>query len=469
MNSVEKRSKNLWILTEERPKKKVLEYILGYFAKDNGFGFLGGELKILPILNEDNCFDFTYKLTGFECSKVSCVYIKTISGNSSFVDYLIYYQDEQPQPCDIPLYAIEETKTDDSESRNTGVFQRCSKFVFLRHYYPLTKAIMLYSLQIEQKERPTQTYIFGTRLLLTLGVEILGKKLDNNIFKPFSSVEEIVSFKQGMKNPPKGNVAISITKTEREVSISGRLCKNNSIGHDPNIGALSLIAATIRKLGWKGRIIITNHGLQQSNIKKGNKFLYLAEALNLDLENLSLPRVNFPADYWHYDTKSEKLATIFLHVIVENFTESYSIFDNHAGCEKSYFQTSDGKRIPLKKYSNRDAYKAGDKSQIVSIPDLVLVDINTKQTILTEGKKYQNLKKGIKELENYDSFIESYLLEYYPDFEVVKTLALFGGKEEKIIEVEVGFLLNEKGKLVLGIYAPQLFRRAVQNVIDFWS
>lgn len=56
-----------------------------------------------------------------------------------------------------------------------------------------------------------------------------------------------------------------------------------------------------------------------------------------------------------------------------------------------------------------------------------------------------------------------------PEFEVVKTLALFGGKEEKVIEVEVGFLLNEKGKLVLGIYAPQLFRRAVQNVMDFWS
>ena len=146
MNSVVKKSKNLWILTEERPKKKVLEYILDYFAKDNGFGFLGGDLKILPILNDDNCFDFTYKLTGFECSKVSCVYIKTISGNSSFVDYLIYHQDEQPQPHDIPLYAIEEKKTDDSESRNTGVFQRCSKFVFLRHYYPSTKAIMLYSL-----------------------------------------------------------------------------------------------------------------------------------------------------------------------------------------------------------------------------------------------------------------------------------------------------------------------------------
>lgn len=36
---------------------------------------------------------------------------------------------------------------------------------------------MLYALQIEQKEKPTETYIFGTKLLLTLGVEILGKKI----------------------------------------------------------------------------------------------------------------------------------------------------------------------------------------------------------------------------------------------------------------------------------------------------
>ena len=30
-----------------------------------------------------------------------------------------------------PIYAIEETKTDDKESRNTGVYQRCSKFIFI--------------------------------------------------------------------------------------------------------------------------------------------------------------------------------------------------------------------------------------------------------------------------------------------------------------------------------------------------
>lgn len=44
--------KNLWILTEERPKKEVLEMIFSYFATDQKCGFLGDNLRILPILDK---------------------------------------------------------------------------------------------------------------------------------------------------------------------------------------------------------------------------------------------------------------------------------------------------------------------------------------------------------------------------------------------------------------------------------
>ena len=47
----------------------------------------------------------------------------------------------------------------------------------------------------KQKES-TDTNIFGTRLLLTLGVEILGKELDPTIFKPFENIDELIRFKQ---------------------------------------------------------------------------------------------------------------------------------------------------------------------------------------------------------------------------------------------------------------------------------
>ena len=205
-------AKNLWILTEERPKKEVLKTIFEYFAKDHQCGFFGDTLRIIPILNEKHEFAFIYEVIGFTCAKVNRVFIKTISGYSSFVDFLIFYQDAMPVQTDTPIYAIEETKTDDKESRNTGVFQRCTKFVFVKHYYPSVKMIMLYALQVEQKKEPTQTYIFGTRLLLTFGVEILGKILNPNVFKPFTSINDIIAFKQNMRKAPKGNVPIIIFK-----------------------------------------------------------------------------------------------------------------------------------------------------------------------------------------------------------------------------------------------------------------
>lgn len=239
---------NLWFLTEERPKKEVLATIFQKFAKDYGFAVFIDTLRILPILENDK-FTFTYEVTGFQCNKVNKVFIKTVSGNSSFTDFLIFYQENEPTQTDTPIYAIEETKTDDKESRNTGVYQRGSKFVFIKNYYPTIKMIMLYNLQVEQKEKPTETYIFGTRLLLTLGVEILGKKLDETVFVPFENIDEIIDFKANMRKAPAGNVPIALTKSKNKIEISGRLYKSGGLSHDPNIGALSIICAVLRKLG----------------------------------------------------------------------------------------------------------------------------------------------------------------------------------------------------------------------------
>ncbi len=461
--------KNLWILTEERPKKKVLEMIFSYFAKDHKCGFLGDNIRILPLLDKNKCFDFTYQVIGFTCAKVDKVYIKTVSGESSFTDFLVFYQDKQPVQSDVPLYAIEETKTDDKESRNTGVFQRCSKFVFIQNYYPSTKLIMLYALQVEQKKEPTQTYIFGTRLLLTLGVEILGKKLDNKIFKPFNSIDEVIKSKNEMRRPPRGNVPILITKTATKIQISGRLYKKDSLSHDPNIGALSIISAVLRILGWKGKIEITQHGLLQKHVGKSNKFIQIVNQLGIGLQGLNVPKTTLPTDYWYYDMTGEKLGTIFIHIVVENFAEGYSIFENHAGCEKGYFQTSKGENIPLSKYTDREKYKSGNKNQIVYIPDLVLLDIKETEAITIEGKKYEFRQNGIKELARYDAFDTMYLKKYYPRFKIVRTVVLYGSDVERVTEVQIGFLLNEKGKLILGIQAPKLFKRAVRNLLDYWN
>lgn len=462
-------SKNLWILTEERPKKEVIVDILYRFSKDNKAPCFIDTIRILPILDKNRKFSFIYEVVGFRSNKINKVFLKIVSGYSSFVDFLIFYQENEPIVNDTPLYAIEETKTDDSESRNTGVYQRASKFVYIDYYYPNVKKIMLYKLQIPQKVKPTQTYIFGTRCLLTLGIEILGKKLDSDIFVPFKSVDEIIAFKDKMRKAPKGNVQISIIKEGDKIKLSGRLYKSGSLSHDPNIGALSLISATLRKLGWRGQIVITSHGLEQKHLTPDNKFIKIANAIDLKLEGLRVPISKKDEGYWKYETEGEKLGTIFIHLVVENFTSGKAIFENHAGSEKGYFITSEGHAIPLAKYSDRKAYKGGNKNKIISIPDLILIDFDRTEIINIEGKKYQFRAKGIQELKAFDDVENIYIKKYYPEYKIMRTVVLYGGTEEKIVEIEVGFLLNENGSLILSIKSPKLFTDAIKNLKDFWS
>ena len=51
----------------------------------------------------------------------------------------------------------------------------------------------------------------------------------------------------------------------------------------------------------------------------------------------------------------------------------------------------------------------------------------------------------------------------------MRTVVLYGSYEERIIEIEVGFMLNKEGKLVLGVKAPKLFTRAINNLLSYWA
>jgi hypothetical protein len=272
-----------------------------------------------------------------------------------------------------------------------------------------------------------------------------------------------------MRKAPKNNVPILITKFPERIEVSGRLFKSNGLSHDPNIGALSIISAVLRKLGWKKDIVITKHGLEQKHVGVTNKFIQIANKLSISLDGLNLPVSKMNDAYWKYDIDGEKLGTIFIHLVVENFTNGYSIFENHAGCEKGYFITKEGEHIPLAKYKDKAKYKAGNKEEIIHIPDLILIDFSRSEVINIEGKKYAFRKNGINELKNYDYIEKNYILKHYPKFKIVRTVVLYGSTEEQLIEIEIGFLLNERGQLILGVKAPELFKEAIKNLLDFWK
>ncbi len=145
---------NIWLLSEERPKVEVVVTILNEYTKIKNISIHVDQknLKIEPVFYY-GVFIFTYKVLGVSLDNVNEILLKIVSGKSSFVDYLVYEGSEHlPNSKNAPVMAIEETKTSDKESRNTGVSQRISKFVYLDFYYPDVKKIMLYNLKIEEQE-----------------------------------------------------------------------------------------------------------------------------------------------------------------------------------------------------------------------------------------------------------------------------------------------------------------------------
>lgn len=457
---------NLYILSEERPKKEVISFIVKRFAKDYNRNIKKEQINIIPEIKNGH-FTFRYKVEGVQIEKINQIFIKLISGKSSFVDFLVFKTKEKPTETDSPLYLIEETKTSDRESRNTGVYQRCTKFVYGDFYYPEATKIMLYNLKVKQKENPTDTYIFGTRMLRTLGVEIEGKNLDFSLFQPFKSINEFIKQKNSM-DPPNNGTPVRFKKGEDSIEITAKLEKSGYLSHDPNIGMTTIMSSCLRKLGWKKDIIITKHELpSQSIITKRNKFTKIANKINIGLKGYKIPEAKLPDKYWYYEEKSEKKGTIFAHITCENINGCKIIYSNHAGCERSYFvDIKNNQYIQIEKYEDKKKYKEGNKNYNVSIPDVVILDPKKKVIINGEGKTYKNRNQGVKDLENFDYFEKEYLTKFYPKYDIIRTVILFGSNAEKLDDDRMSLLLNESGKIIINKKAPNTLKESVEELLN---
>lgn len=453
---------NLWLLTEERPKPSVVQQIIEVYCTDfNDSVVTCNEIKIRPWI-ENGIFQFVYEVEGLSVRNADKILIKTVSGNSSFLDFLLFKQECEPAEgsrSDNLIMAIEETKTSDDESRNTGVYQRGSKFVFIKSYYEDVNLYMLYNEELGARDtkKPSDTSIFGTNILLTLGVKIIGKDT-SKWFQAFSTLDDLICFKTLMRMPPSGNVPILIDKYDDRIVVSGRLSKPanaGNIGHDPNIGALSMISACIRKLGWEKDIVITEHGVEQSyvNHTKGkNKFLYICKLLGVRLDQIDMPKnVQLPENYWHYERKSEKVASILLHMQAMYYGMD-CVYENHAGCERGYFRDKAGRLIVLPK---KDMY-----GENLYLPDVVLYDKATDVILLIEGKMFTTLYDGVEEIEYYDSIEREYISRYYPGTKVLRYVSIFGGCWTTLPHEKVLLYLLSGGKIIINKLAPHCIKCA---------
>lgn len=80
---------NLYILTEERPKQEVLHTVIMRFLQDKKFCAFVDTLKILPIV-KNNCFTFSYEILGVSCNGLKKIYVKIVSGTSSFLNICVF-------------------------------------------------------------------------------------------------------------------------------------------------------------------------------------------------------------------------------------------------------------------------------------------------------------------------------------------------------------------------------------------
>lgn len=457
---------NLWLLTEERPKPSVILQIVEMYCNDFGDKIiLKEEIRIKPII-DNGVFKFIYVIEGLKVEGANNIYIKTVSGNSSFLDFLLFRQKFAPtEGCldDNLIMAIEETKTSDDESRNTSVYQRGSKFVYITPYYEKVKLYMLYNKELESREdkKPSDTSIFGTNILLTLGVTIIGKDT-SKWFKSFESLDELIKFKSSMKKPPAGNIPIEISKFPDRIEISGRLSKPTNagnIGHDPNIGALSMISKCIRTLGWDKDIVITMHGVTQTYINKTkgkNKFLYICNILGVKLKGITMPNtISLPELYWHYEMSSEKMTSILLHIL-GMYNGMYSVYENHAGCERGYFRTKSGKLLTLPKK---------DKNGInLYLPDVILYDETSNIILLIEGKKLSTLANGVEEIQYYNSIEDEYIKPTYNGVKIIRYVSIFGGNSSGYLHEDVLIYMNLSGNIFINTNAPECVKNMFRTV-----
>lgn len=454
---------NLWILTEERPKNSVIDTILRQYAADFDANYTCGEdlPGIRPIV-ENGRFTFGYIVEGVSVSGIQNVYIETVSGNSSFVDYLVIRQWERPCNHSLQniLMAVEETKTSDAESRNTGIYQRATKFAYAEHFCPEAKKYMLFNEEMtpERGRIPSDTNIFGTNMLLSLGITFIGKNM--TYFAPFASVDELIQCKNAMRDPNPTNTPIHIIKEDNCIYISGKLDKKNhegTISHDPSIGALTCIGFSLRKLGWRGDIVITRHNITQQYINRarGNKCLYLFQLLNIKMQGLTLGEYPLDRYYWNYCMSSEKVGSIFLHMTCL-YSGITSIYENHAGCERSYFKTHSGRLLALPKKDERN--------RKLLLPDVVLRDDEDLCICNVEGKMLSTMYAGIDEVETYDAIEQEFIRPHYPEYEIQRWVCVFGGADGGVPHEKVLLYLNENGEVYLNGDAPANIKEAFRKI-----
>jgi hypothetical protein len=189
-----------------------------------------------------------------------------------------------------------------------------------------------------------------------------------------------------------------------------------------------------------------------------SKFWRLAKANNIKLEGIESPQIiEEDGTYWHYDKLSEKNGTIFVHLASESEIEYTAIYENHGGCERGYFYT-ENKVTTIPKRTDDDIE--------IAIPDLILKNNKEQQILLIEGKKSENVQKGIEELAPYNIIENEIILKEYKDYRIDRWVVLYGDIIPNDSQRKyVLFQLFSNGNVWINSNAPTDFKNMIKKFI----
>ena len=488
--TVQTKEKNLYILTEERPKEDTIITILKEFSTDyqNKLVYKRGKekLTIKPIIRKKK-FQHYYEIHDVKLEGVKRIILKIVSGESSFVDYLVYYENNEPnQKKDSPIYVIEETKTTPAESRNLH-YQRIIKYGYLSYYPKINKArkLFIYSIRKNFSTIP-KSFVMGTRMLKSQNVKILGLQntivnIDDTRYRKFSDLDEMIKFKKSFakKIGASKDIPLLITKKLDTVSISAKLMKPSrnkktskvtESWSDPSTGFAASCCFIIRNIfKFKGKIKITNHGFTEdpSSGSANGKFLKIADRLDVAIGKWSVPKKSLP-DKYYKKSETEKIVSIFLHLACEMNNDLIPIYENHAGSEQGYFEERCRRCF---RNMGTDSFHVVEKVGELK-PDLVLLDKTKKEILILEAEVAKNVigpKKGVNQLSGFKKFEDNLCKTYYPNYTCKRFVVLFGDdvfpkKIQKSEKNKVIFRLKKDGEMIFYDKCPQSIKDVISKL-----
>lgn len=424
----------LYALTEEQPNiafAKATQHVLeqaGHIPKNSCFDYTFQQKNS----QQPGRYEFILTLKLHDAVDIN-IHVALISPakQNSFVDVLYFEGEEFPNPdSSIPFACVEITKNTFKESGNM-TDQRSAKFIPVRNPYPNIQHYYFIHNDGELKlpNEGTNNHR-ALRRMVTMGVSVVLS--DRNGIRPAQVLpyNTVQDFRDDIAVKGRRSNKVLLKRHRVDLIVkklfkwSGAPRKNKG-PHDPNHGWVASMIMTIMSLGVSNAVNLEIPQREVELFKKSKGKLkknlyYIFSKFNgtflLNGEEVDLEP---PEDshYWKYTDTGEKISTIDLSLcLVEKGYEL--IFENHAGCEKSFFRTSQGENMPFPKKHNEEP---------IGIPDLIAQTPNKDKLLVIEGENHSNYNKGVKQLEEdkMENTIR-FLKEHYPEHAIATCLSLYG-------------------------------------------